>query len=223
MSFGPASEPIANTKNCHRNQSIKLRESASPTVSMAELGFFAEVSFVSSRRRLLGKRPWCPPRRNHTPMQAPYPSGEGRLAPRARVKSILRGRGREFWIATVGGCERSELTQASFATRRGLSVATRRPYRLRRARKASVSFVPVRVTASTAIDGLGALVGERGHDSYSGHLYVFVSRRGDRMKILTWSAGGIVSTLSGTWFRRSARPRSGCPPGSGVSGPSRGP
>jgi transposase len=25
-----------------------------------------------------------------------------------------------------------------------------------------------------------------------GHLYVFVSRRGDRLKILTWSAGGFL-------------------------------
>lgn len=43
-----------------------------------------------------------------------------------------------------------------------------------------------------SIDGLGAMVSERGHDVYSGHLYVFVSRRGDRLKILTWSAGGFL-------------------------------
>lgn len=43
-----------------------------------------------------------------------------------------------------------------------------------------------------SIDGLGAIVSERGHDLYSGHLYVFVSRRGDRLKILTWSAGGFL-------------------------------
>jgi len=43
-----------------------------------------------------------------------------------------------------------------------------------------------------SIDGLGAIVSERGHDLYSGHLYVFVSRRGDRLKILTWSGGGFV-------------------------------
>ena len=35
-----------------------------------------------------------------------------------------------------------------------------------------------------SIDGLGALVTERGHDVYSGYLYVFTSRRGDRIKIL---------------------------------------
>jgi transposase len=43
-----------------------------------------------------------------------------------------------------------------------------------------------------SIDGLGAIVSERDHDLYSGHLYVFVSRRGDRLKILTWSAGGFL-------------------------------
>ena len=43
-----------------------------------------------------------------------------------------------------------------------------------------------------SIDGLCALVSERQHDLYSGHLYVFVSRRGDRLKILTWATGGFV-------------------------------
>jgi len=43
-----------------------------------------------------------------------------------------------------------------------------------------------------SIDGLGALVTERGHDVYSGYLYVFTSRRGDRVKILTWDHGGFV-------------------------------
>lgn len=43
-----------------------------------------------------------------------------------------------------------------------------------------------------SIDGLGAIVSERHHDLYSGHLYVFTSRRGDRIKILTWSCGGFV-------------------------------
>jgi transposase len=43
-----------------------------------------------------------------------------------------------------------------------------------------------------SIDGLGAIVSERNHDLYSGHLYVFTSRRGDRIKILTWSTGGFV-------------------------------
>jgi transposase len=43
-----------------------------------------------------------------------------------------------------------------------------------------------------SIDGLGALASERSHDLYSGHLYVFTSRRGDRVKILTWDHGGFV-------------------------------
>lgn len=43
-----------------------------------------------------------------------------------------------------------------------------------------------------SIDGLGAIVTERGHDVYSGYLYVFASRRGDRIKILTWDHGGFV-------------------------------
>lgn len=43
-----------------------------------------------------------------------------------------------------------------------------------------------------SIDGLGALAHERSHDLYSGHLYVFTSRRGDRVKILTWDHGGFV-------------------------------
>jgi transposase len=43
-----------------------------------------------------------------------------------------------------------------------------------------------------SIDGLCAIVSERQHDLYSGHLYVFVSRRGDRVKILTWTTGGFL-------------------------------
>lgn len=43
-----------------------------------------------------------------------------------------------------------------------------------------------------SIDGLLALVEARGHDAYAGHLYVFVSRRGDRVKILLWDRGGFV-------------------------------
>ncbi|HZH15427.1 MAG TPA: IS66 family insertion sequence element accessory protein TnpB [Archangium sp.] len=44
-----------------------------------------------------------------------------------------------------------------------------------------------------SIDGLMALVRNAwGQDVYSGHLFVFVSRRGDRVKILTWDRGGFV-------------------------------
>ncbi len=43
-----------------------------------------------------------------------------------------------------------------------------------------------------SIDGLGGLVRAQGHDLFSGHLFVFTSRRGDRVKILAWDRGGFV-------------------------------
>ena len=43
-----------------------------------------------------------------------------------------------------------------------------------------------------SIDGLAALVAARGHDLFDGHLFVFTSRRGDRVKILAWDRGGFV-------------------------------
>jgi transposase len=44
-----------------------------------------------------------------------------------------------------------------------------------------------------SIDGLMAIVQEElCQDAYSGHLFVFVSRRADRVKILTWDKGGFV-------------------------------
>jgi transposase len=44
-----------------------------------------------------------------------------------------------------------------------------------------------------SIDGLMAVVrASLGEDVYSGHLFVFVSRRGDRVKILTFSRGGFI-------------------------------
>lgn len=52
-------------------------------------------------------------------------------------------------------------------------------------------------------DGLSALVeNELGGDVYSGHLFVFISRRGDRVKILTWDRGGFV-----LWYKRLERGR----------------
>lgn len=42
-------------------------------------------------------------------------------------------------------------------------------------------------------DGLMALVKSRfGDDPFSGNLYVFVGRRGDRAKVLWWERGGFV-------------------------------
>src|SRR5690349_14704219 len=44
-----------------------------------------------------------------------------------------------------------------------------------------------------SIDGLMAIVeAELREDAYSGHLFVFVSSRGDRVKILSWDKGGFV-------------------------------
>ena len=44
-----------------------------------------------------------------------------------------------------------------------------------------------------SIDGLMAIVQEElRQDAYSGHLFVFVSRRCDRVKILTWDKGGFL-------------------------------
>jgi transposase len=44
-----------------------------------------------------------------------------------------------------------------------------------------------------SIDGLMALVRTGwGEDVYSGHLFAFVSRRGDRVKVLTFSRGGFI-------------------------------
>jgi transposase len=42
-------------------------------------------------------------------------------------------------------------------------------------------------------DGLAALVqGVLGQDLFSGHLFVFLSKRRDRVKILSWDRGGLV-------------------------------
>lgn len=49
-------------------------------------------------------------------------------------------------------------------------------------------------------DGLSAIVLERGQDVFSGHLFVFISRRRDRAKILCWERGGFV-----LWYKRLER------------------
>ena len=40
--------------------------------------------------------------------------------------------------------------------------------------------------------GLAALVEASGLDLYSGHLFVFLSRRRDRVKVLMWERGGLA-------------------------------
>lgn len=51
-------------------------------------------------------------------------------------------------------------------------------------------------------DGLSALVRASGLDLFSGHLFVFFSRKADRAKILTWERGGFV-----LWYKRLERGR----------------
>lgn len=46
-------------------------------------------------------------------------------------------------------------------------------------------------------NGLSGIVREWGLDLYSGHLFVFFSRRGNTVKILTWDRGGFV-----VWHKR---------------------
>jgi len=48
------------------------------------------------------------------------------------------------------------------------------------------------VDMRNGFDGLSALVSRSGADVFSGHLYVFMSRRRDRVKILAWDSGGFV-------------------------------
>ena len=63
------------------------------------------------------------------------------------------------------------------------------------------------VDLRNGVDGLAAIVRSGWHENvYAGHLFVFVSRRRDRVKVLTWDAGGfvVVYKVSGT-FNFSAR------------------
>jgi len=64
------------------------------------------------------------------------------------------------------------------------------------------------VDMRNSINGLVALVqGGWREDVYSGHFFVFVSRRRDRVKILTWDNGGFVvfyKRLEAGRFRRPA-------------------
>ena len=46
-------------------------------------------------------------------------------------------------------------------------------------------------------DGLSFLVRQQNLDLFSGDLFVFISKRADRIKILTWDRGGLV-----IWYKR---------------------
>jgi len=60
-------------------------------------------------------------------------------------------------------------------------------------------------------DGLSALVRAHNLDLFSGELFVFISKRGDRVKILTWERGGLA-----LWYKRLERGTFKCVKGSGV-------
>jgi hypothetical protein len=72
-------------------------------------------------------------------------------------------RGREFWVSTIAEFERSQLTQKSFAQRRGIALATLQWWlaKLRRERASSVSLVPIRVVASAAPTARSEAVADR--------------------------------------------------------------
>lgn len=46
-------------------------------------------------------------------------------------------------------------------------------------------------------DGLSAIVTDGGEDVFSGHLFVFFSKRRNRVKILAWDNGGFI-----LWYKR---------------------
>jgi transposase len=56
-------------------------------------------------------------------------------------------------------------------------------------------------------DGLSALVGDAGFDVFSGHFFVFLSRRRNRVKVLCWERGGFV-----LFYKRLERGRFQLPP-----------
>jgi transposase len=53
------------------------------------------------------------------------------------------------------------------------------------------------VDMRNGFDGLSAIVIRNGEDVFNGHLFVFYSKRRDRVKILTWDSGGFI-----LWYKR---------------------
>lgn len=60
-------------------------------------------------------------------------------------------------------------------------------------RSVSILLATPPVDLLKSIDGLRAMVrSEWKEDVFSGHLFAFVNRRGNRVKLLTWDSGGFV-------------------------------
>ena len=73
---------------------------------------------------------------------------------------------------------------------------------------AKIYFATEPVDLRRGHDGLSALVRARfGMDPLDGHLFVFVGRRRDRVKILFWDRGGFV-----LYYKRLAQGRFRMPP-----------
>lgn len=56
-------------------------------------------------------------------------------------------------------------------------------------------------------DGLAAIVRRQGGDVFSGHLFAFISKRRDRIKILAWESDGF-----GLYYKRLEKSRFKLPP-----------
>jgi len=103
----------------------------------------------------------------------------------------------------------SDLTQQAFADEYNLNVGTLRNWIYKRRDEMLNLPGSVRIFLAAGptdmrkgFDGLSALVQQFREDVYSGHLFVFVSRRRDRVKILTWD-GCARNPLVGLPYRES--------------------
>lgn len=77
-----------------------------------------------------------------------------------------------------------------------------------------IFLAPEPTDLRAGFDSLAERVRRAGGDPYSGHLFAFLSKRKDRIKILTWDRGGFVlwyKRLEQGRFRLPKAPRPGVP------------
>lgn len=78
---------------------------------------------------------------------------------------------------------------------------------------ARVFVATARIDGRKGIDGLSSLVrSQHGEDPLSGSMYIFFSRRGDRVRVLYWDRDGyvlIMKRLEKGTFRTPWRPEQG--------------